>query len=158
MPAISTAIMAASAVAGLGVSAYGMSQQQKGINQQQQAAQLQAGYSAQGAQLSAQYAGLQAGIKQQASEAYSEASTSSKGINTALIQAQQQQEDVRRTSMEIGARYSQLQTIRGMQQARALALTTATAQGGSGGRTSSALRGGYGQISGQGNAEVYFFS
>jgi hypothetical protein len=51
--------------------------------------------------------------------------------------------------MELDANRRTIQTVRAVQQARSLALSNATAQGGAKG---SGLMGGYSQIAGQGNA------
>lgn len=64
-----------------------------------------------------------------------------------MIGIQQQQEAERRKAMELDSRRRSLEVVRNQQRARALALTTATAQGAQFG---SGLQGAYGQISGQG--------
>jgi hypothetical protein len=66
------------------------------------------------------------------------------------IYAQQQKiEEQKRLGMELDANRRTIQTVRAVQQARSLALSNSTAQGGARG---SGLMGGYSQIAGQGNA------
>jgi len=72
-----------------------------------------------------------------------------KASNQAQIQQiklQQQVEAQRQHAMELDAHRKQLETVRNMQRARSLALSTATNQGAQFG---SGLQGGYGQISGE---------
>lgn len=69
----------------------------------------------------------------------------------AMSGVQIQQENVRERAMEFDARRRTLEVLRNQQRARALALTTATAQGASMG---SGLMGGYGQIAGQAGENI----
>jgi len=62
------------------------------------------------------------------------------------IKLQQQVEQQRQHAMELDAHRKQLETVRNMQRARFLALSTATNQGAQFG---TGLQGGYGQISGE---------
>lgn len=64
---------------------------------------------------------------------------------------QQRQEALRQKQMELDARRRQLEQVRNMQKARALALSNANAQGAQFG---SGLPGGFGQISGEGNTQL----
>jgi len=64
------------------------------------------------------------------------------------IQLEQQNEAIRRQTMELDFRRNSLEAVRRQQRARALALNNATTQGASG-RGSSALGGGMGQIAGE---------
>jgi len=141
MAAITGAILAATAVAGLGMQAYGMSQQKAGYDTQAAAAQGQAqgaGIQAQGAQQEAAGAQVQvqgAGLQNQATKA--------------ITQLQFANEAQNQTAMELDARRQELQIVRHQQVARATALATGVGQTGQSARGSSAIAGGYGQISGE---------
>lgn len=138
MAAITGAVMAATAVAGIGLQAYGMSKQQEGLKQQQAAAQAQAAgaaVQAQGAQKQSEGALLQV----QGASAQNQAQ---KEITKQEFLAEEQ----RFKAMQLDARRRNLEIVRMHQRANAAALTTASAQGA---MRSSALSGAYGQTSGQ---------
>ena len=67
------------------------------------------------------------------------------------IQEELRAEALRKQAMELDARRKQMEMLRNRQRARAMALTSATAQGAAQG---SGLQGGYGQISGQSNVNL----
>jgi len=69
-------------------------------------------------------------------------------IQKQIFAEQQKIEEQKRLGMELDAQRRVIQTIRGAQQARSIALANATAQGAGRG---SGLQGGYGQIAGQEN-------
>jgi len=145
--------MAGTAVVSAGVGLFGLSQQSEGREKQEQAtaqqvaaAQEQARIAGQQAQLSANYAGLESGLTALASEYSYAAAEGSAGINQKIFGLEQGIESQKRSAMELSAKRQQLEIIRNQQRARALGLTTATAQGAAQG---SGLQGAYGQISGQ---------
>lgn len=72
-------------------------------------------------------------------------------INQGIVDTQFAQEGLRKQAMELDAKRQQTEIIRNQQRARALALTTATAQGAQRG---TGLQGGYAQISGQSNVNA----
>lgn len=119
MPAITTAILAATAVAGVATSVYGMSKQQSGYKQEQAGyAQMQQGYQAQAA-----------------------AAAQAAGYNKAIAGDEQQQDQIRRTAMQVGAKRDTIQAVRQAQQARSMSIAAATAQG-------AGFAGGFGPSSG----------
>lgn len=138
-----TTILAATAVAGLGLSAYGMSQQMKGKEEQAAGAAIQS----QGAQVKALAAQQSAEGASRQVEGASAQNQATKAITGYELQIEQQ----RFQAMELDARRQTMDVIRNQQRARALGLTNATAQGASQG---SGLQGGYGQISGQANQNI----
>lgn len=150
MAAISTAILAGSAVLSAGVGLYGMQQQNQARNDSVAAARQQADISAQQAQRSAEFSRQEQGINIEASGASYTASSASADINKSIISGEQGLEEQRRQTMELSYRRSQLEIIRNQQRARATGLTTTVAQGANRGQ-SSALGGAYGQFSGQAN-------
>lgn len=158
MAAISSAILAATAVAGTSASIYGQvsqSQAQKSQadaqrSQQQAQAQFQreqadiqrnaiiSGQPIQQAQIENQKA--QVGIQLQQSDA--------QAVQQRIeIEAQQRQEALRKQVMELDAARSGREILRTQQRARSLALSTSVGSGA--GRSNSALSGAYGQIAGQ---------
>src|SRR5690349_12770116 len=143
MAAITSTILAATAVAGLGLSAYGMQQQAAGREQQ-----------AAGAQTQAVGSRIQAFAAQQAAEGAQrqvEGAAAQNVATKAITGLEQQTEAQRFAAMELDARRQSLEAIRQGQRARALGLTAATQQGAGFG---SGLQGGYGQISGQTNQNL----
>lgn len=70
----------------------------------------------------------------------------------AIAGDEMQQDAVRRRAMEFDAQRRSIDVARNMQRARALGLAASTNQGGNQG---SGLQGGYGQISGQGNTNLF---
>lgn len=143
MAAITGTILAATAVAGLGLSAYGMSQQMAGKGEQ-----------AAGAAVQAQGAKFQAYAAQQAAQGAQVQVTGAAAQNQAtkaITGYEQQIEAQRFQAMELDARRQTMDAIRNEQRARALGLTNATSQGAAQG---SGLQGGYGQISGQANQNI----
>jgi hypothetical protein len=127
----------------------GYEQQQQGIPIQQQAAQEQAGIYKQQAASSVVYAGQERDLDTLASQQSITAANQSHDINAGIIQNEQTVQAQQQQAMELDARRQSLEIIRNQQRGRSLALSTAVAQGGSGGIRSSALAGGYGQVSGQ---------
>lgn len=79
----------------------------------------------------------------------SDAAEKQAAIQKQIFAQQQKIEEQKRLGMELDASRRTIQTVRGAQQARSIALSNATAQGA--GR-SSGLQGGYGQIAGQANS------
>lgn len=143
MAAITSAVLAATAVAGLGMSAYGMSQQMKGQEKAAQGAAIQA----QGAQIQAQGSLVQSQGAQRQVEGAAAQNAATKAI-TGLefdVEAQRQQ------AMELDARRQSMEVIRTQQRAQAMGLTNATSQGASRG---SGVQGGYAQASGQANVNL----
>lgn len=138
MAAISGTVLAATAIAGIGMQAYGYSQQREGAEAAAAGARIQAQgamRSAEGAKKQAEGSLVQvegAGIQNQATKA--------------ITQLEFQGEAKRMEAMELDAKRTQLEIIRNHQRARALGLTSATAQGAQSG---SGLQGGYGQVAGQ---------
>lgn len=138
MAAITSTILAATAIAGLGMSAYGMEQQAAGRATQ-----------AAGAQQQAVGSRIQAFAAQQAAEGAQvqvQGAAQQNAATKAITGLEQQTEEQRFAAMELDARRQTLEAIRQGQRARALGLTAATAQGAGYG---SGLQGGYGQIQGQ---------
>lgn len=124
MPAI-TSLLLATAVAGTATSGYGLFSQHQGSKQSQ------AGYQTQ------QAAAQQAAV-----------------YNKNILNDELQQENVRRQAMELDAKRNSLQVVRQSQQARAMAIASATSQGAGffgNNQASSGLFGGLGQISGDTN-------
>jgi hypothetical protein len=143
MPVATTTILAATAVAGLGLSAFGMQQQAAGRETQ-----------AAGARLQSQGSQVQAIAAQQAAEGAQTQVRGAAAQNAAtkeITGLEQQTEAQRFAAMELDARRQSLEAIRQGQRARALGLTSATQQGAGYG---SGLQGGYGQISGQTNQNL----
>lgn len=70
---------------------------------------------------------------------------------SAMIGFEQQQNQVRRQAMEMGAYREQLQQVRNAQAARSMALSTGVSQGG---QFSSGLQGAFASISGQANTNI----
>lgn len=120
--------------------------QQQGALIQSQAASAMHGVSVEQAASSAEYALRDFGINRQAASDSLSVSQQSQAINRMITQLSQQVEGQRKIAMEVDARRKNLEIIRNQQRARAIAQTTAVAQGG---RNSSGLQGAYGQISGQ---------
>jgi hypothetical protein len=143
MPIATTTILAAAAVGGLGLSAYGMYESKQGKDQQVAGAMMQS----KGAQLQA------FGATQQSQGALTqvEGATQQNAANKQIIGLEMQQEEQRRLAMEIDARRSVRQTVRQAQVAQAQGLTAATHQGAGFG---SGLQGAYGQISGDRNTSI----
>lgn len=150
MAAISTAIMAGSAVLSAGVGLYGMQQQNQARDASVAAAQQQSAIAAQQAAKSAEYARREAGINIDTSKASFEAASASNEINKNIIAGEQGAEEQRRLTMEFSYDQAQRSIIRNQQRNRAMGLTTAVAQGANRGQ-STALAGAYGQFSGQAN-------
>lgn len=143
MAAITGTILAATAIAGLGLSAYGMQQQMAGKSQQAAGAQIQsqgAQFKAFAAQQAAEGAQVQVTGAQAQNQATKEIAGLEQGVEAQRFQA-----------MELDARRQTMDAIRNNQRARALGLTSATQQGAQFG---SGLQGGYGQISGQTNTNL----
>ncbi len=159
------------ALIGLGLGAasfgFGMMQQKKAKKQQAAAyAQQQAGYQMMehGANIQAQGALQQRMVDRERAkysvdmaerernlnlEAFGyelQAADRSLEISRNTVQLEQDIQKQRGQAMELDARRKSLEVVRNQQRARALALTTATAQGAQGG---SGLQGGYGQATGQ---------
>lgn len=127
----------------------GYEKQQQGYAIQQQAAAQQAAIYKQQAASSVTYAGQERDLNVQAANQSSFAATASQSLNKSVMTEELEVQKQQQQAMELDARRQQLEVIRNQQRGRSLALTTAVAQGGSGGTRSSGLAGGYGQISGQ---------
>lgn len=138
MAAITSAILAATAVAGLGLSAYGMSQQMAGKEQAAAGAKLQS----QGAQVQAQAAQQAA----QGAMVQVQGAAAQNAATKAITGYEQDIEAQRFKAMELDANRQSMDVVRNLQRARALGLANATQQGASRG---SGLQGGYGQASGE---------
>lgn len=138
-----TTILAATAVAGLGLSAYGYMEQKAGRDTAAAGAQKQA----EGARIQSYGAEMQASGSLRQVEGARVQNEANKAITGLEFQAEEQ----RMKAMEVDARRKTMEIIRNQQRARALGLTAATSQGASYG---SGLQGGYGQISGQANENL----
>jgi hypothetical protein len=138
MAAITGTVLAATAIAGIGMQAYGMSKQQEGLAEQRRGQQIQA----QGSMVQAQAAEQASGGSLRQVEGAKEQNAATKAIVGLEFQAEEQ----RRRAMELDARRRNLEIVRMHQRANAIALTTANAQGAARG---SGLQGAYGQTSGQ---------
>lgn len=129
MPVLTTTILAATALAGLGATAYGVSQQQSGLSRQREGLlQQQQGY--------------------QTEQAAAEFTA---GEQKNITNAEFKQEGLRMRAMELDAKRNTLQVVRNAQQSRALSIAAATAQGAgfAGGQgASSGLSGGLAQVAG----------
>jgi hypothetical protein len=124
----------------------GAAQAAEGARIQAEAARQAAGISKEQAAASVVFAGQERDINIQAADQSVAAAGASRTINQGIVGEQREIEATKRQAMEVDARRQQLEIVRNQQRARALGLTTATAQGASKG---SGLQGGYGQISGQ---------
>lgn len=153
MAAISTAILAGSALLSAGVGLYGYSQQAAGRDAQVQAAQRQALIAGQQAQASAAAALSESELTALASQQSYAASAASTDINTQIIRGEQGIEGEKKKQMYLDASRESLNILRDQQRKGALGLAVATAQG-AGRAGSSALGGARGQISGQANTNL----
>lgn len=137
MAAITSTIVAATALAGAGMSAYGMYQQQEAAEKQREGAGIQS----MGAQIQSM------GAEKQAKGAMTqvEGARAQNEATKAITRLEFQAEGERMKAMEIDARRRTLDIIRNQQRARSLGLVSATAQGAQRG---SGLQGAFGQISG----------
>lgn len=124
----------------------GLEQQRLGLHYQRMGAEQQYRLERERSQTSREFAGRERDLHVASAERSTQVAAQSAAINTGIINTQVDMERQRLQAMEIDARRSQTEIIRNQQRARALAVTTATAQGASRG---SGLQGGYGQISGQ---------
>lgn len=137
MAAITTAVMAATAVAGIGMQAYAMNKQQEGAERSAEGARIQSMGSevqAMGAQRQSEGAMIQVKGAEAQNAAQKE-----------ITKLEFQSEAQRFQAMELDAKRRQMEVIRNQQRARSLGLTAATSQGASKG---SGLQGAFGQISG----------
>lgn len=160
-----TALAIGAGIASMGVGAYnsyqGSQQAQAGAQQAAQGAQMQAeaarinaGISKEQAASSVVFAGQERDINKLAASQSVTANNASLAINQGVVGANTAIEASKRQAMEVDARRQQLEIIRQQQRGRALALTTAVGQGGSGATRGSALQGAYGQIGGQSNVNL----
>lgn len=147
------AALTALAVGSLALGAAGLGTQLYGATKAASAAKQQALVAQQQAQESADFTRQEEAINQQSAAFQAAASTASKGFNQGILQGQQDIEQQRYNAMILAANRQQLEIVRQGQRARAMALTTATAQGAAK-QGASALGGGYGQISGQTNQNL----
>lgn len=143
MPVATTTILAATAVAGLGLSGYGMYEQNQARGAQTAAAQGQA--------VGARIQAFAAGQMSEGALRQVEGAQTQNTANKAIIGLESQAEDQRRAAMELDARRSVRQTIRQAQVARATGLSAAVNQGAMFG---SGLQGAYGQIAGDTNTSL----
>lgn len=137
MAAITAGVLAATAVAGIGMQAYGMSKQMEASEE----AARGAGIQAEGARIQAQGSALQATGSQRQVEGARAQNAAQKEITKLEFKGEEQ----RFAAMELDAKRKQIEVIRNQQRARALGLTVANAQGA---RQGSGIQGAYGQISG----------
>jgi hypothetical protein len=103
------------------------------------------------AQTSVVFAQQNQAINQAANLQSLNAAQQSAGINSQIINFNNQIQAQHQRAMELDAQRQQIENVRQQQRARASSLTAATAQGA---RFGSGLQGGYGQISGQGNTNA----
>ncbi len=159
MAAITSAVLGAAA---LGYGAYSsiqgknqqkaaLEQQQAGYLKQQQGANLQYQLEIDKSNASKQYAGFEYDLNKGLAEYSKNVALNSAAVNKGIVDTQFQMEAQRHQAMELDAKRQQLEIIRNHQRNRALAATSATAQGALFG---SGLQGGYGQLSGVSNTNA----
>lgn len=137
MPVATSTIIAATALAGAGMSAYGMYQQQEAAERQQEGAQFQ--------QMGAQIQSIGAEEQSKGAITQVEGARAQNQASKEISKLEFQVEAQRMKAMELDARRRTMEVVRNQQRARSLGLVAATSQGAQRG---SGLQGAYGQIGG----------